>query len=348
MSLSNRSTSFTLPPISTLLTNEPPRHSSFKLPPLGSKTSSPVSLVSDALISPAPFSQAKQPSPSPYNLVKQPSPPPFSQINQSSSSPYSQMNQPSPYQHSPPQLPPIPIPQTHAQSSLPSPYSRSNSYSPGIQHEHLQSSKPYRNSFELPYASSSFRHDPYTNHTHPSLQHQFVQSPSYIKATEYTNSSSVAPSHLGMPVSHNVRQSYTSPGAPQPFLFQPMLNDFRPPMASAVNDANIGVQAPSESKSTNDSQYAFISHSIKSFPSKEPKIDNIQLARRKRRRTNSKDLEILQREFDLNDNPNKLRRQRIASMVNMNERAVQVWFQNKRQLRKKQRMKAAEQVEMNA
>lgn len=81
--------------------------------------------------------------------------------------------------------------------------------------------------------------------------------------------------------------------------------------------------------------YAFISHSPATFPSHEPSIDNAQLARRKRRRTSPNELSILQREFQLGHTPNRARRQEIAGKVNMTEKAVQIWFQNKRQALRK-------------
>lgn len=77
--------------------------------------------------------------------------------------------------------------------------------------------------------------------------------------------------------------------------------------------------------------FAFISHCPATFPSQEPAIDNAPLARRKRRRTSSHELSILQLEFNAGPNPNKARRQQIAQRVQMDEKAVQIWFQNKRQ-----------------
>ncbi|KAH3686779.1 hypothetical protein WICPIJ_002258 [Wickerhamomyces pijperi] len=82
--------------------------------------------------------------------------------------------------------------------------------------------------------------------------------------------------------------------------------------------------------------YAFISHSPSTYPSHEPSIDNHQLARRKRRRTSPLELSILQSEFELGTTPNKARRSDIAARVNMTEKAVQIWFQNRRQTLRRQ------------
>lgn len=77
--------------------------------------------------------------------------------------------------------------------------------------------------------------------------------------------------------------------------------------------------------------FAFISHSPATFPSQEPSIDNASLARRKRRRTSPNELAILNQEFILGSTPGKSKRLEISKKVNMTEKAVQIWFQNKRQ-----------------
>ncbi|CAH2355401.1 homeobox protein Yox1p [[Candida] railenensis] len=107
-------------------------------------------------------------------------------------------------------------------------------------------------------------------------------------------------------------------------------NDITPvdsTVKSAVqSQAQSKVNSPIESKA-----YAFISHSPATFPNQEPSIDNAPLARRKRRRTSPNELSILNKEFDLGSTPNKSRRIEIAGRVSMTEKAVQIWFQNKRQ-----------------
>lgn len=89
-------------------------------------------------------------------------------------------------------------------------------------------------------------------------------------------------------------------------------------------------------KKRTEKAFAFISHSVQTFPSQEPSIDNAPLARRKRRRTSPNELNILNQEFMLGSTPNKLRRIEIANKVSMTEKAVQIWFQNKRQSIRKQ------------
>ncbi|CAI1857855.1 hypothetical protein SEUBUCD646_0B05510 [Saccharomyces eubayanus] len=81
--------------------------------------------------------------------------------------------------------------------------------------------------------------------------------------------------------------------------------------------------------------FAFITHSQETFPKKEPKIDNARLARRKRRRTSSHELGILQTAFDECPTPSKTKRTELSEQCNMSEKSVQIWFQNKRQAAKK-------------
>lgn len=102
----------------------------------------------------------------------------------------------------------------------------------------------------------------------------------------------------------------------------------RPKKRAAPAAAAVAI---SDSKS-----FAFISHSPATFPSQEPSIDNAPLARRKRRRTSPNELSILINEFELGSTPNKQRRIDISKKVLMTEKAVQIWFQNRRQSLRKQ------------
>ncbi|KAK9366026.1 hypothetical protein V1509DRAFT_631033 [Lipomyces kononenkoae] len=79
------------------------------------------------------------------------------------------------------------------------------------------------------------------------------------------------------------------------------------------------------------STYAFISHSPTTYPLREPEIDNPPLARRKRRRTSPNELQILYSEFERCPKPPRVTRIAIAERVGMTEKAVQIWFQNRRQ-----------------
>ncbi|CCF57551.1 hypothetical protein KAFR_0C05600 [Kazachstania africana CBS 2517] len=92
--------------------------------------------------------------------------------------------------------------------------------------------------------------------------------------------------------------------------------------------------------SSNDKKraFAFITHSQETFGVKEPKIDNAPLARRKRRRTSTQELNILQASFDKCPTPDKKERLELADRCNMTEKAVQIWFQNKRQAVKRAKL----------
>ena len=104
----------------------------------------------------------------------------------------------------------------------------------------------------------------------------------------------------------------------------------KPASKSTVNPAP-AIKTENPSVAAAKTAYAFISHSPSTYPSQEPSIDNAPLARRKRRRTSPNELLVLNNEFDLGSTPNKSRRIEIAGKVNMTEKAVQIWFQNKRQ-----------------
>lgn len=93
--------------------------------------------------------------------------------------------------------------------------------------------------------------------------------------------------------------------------------------------------------SSTSSGFAFISHSPTTYPALEPSIDNAQLARRKRRRTSALELSILENEFSKNSKPTKEQRNDICKRVGMTEKAVQIWFQNKRQSHRKQQQRGA-------
>lgn len=92
--------------------------------------------------------------------------------------------------------------------------------------------------------------------------------------------------------------------------------------------------------------FAFISHSPATYPTQEPAIDNASLARRKRRRTSPNELAVLNQEFLAGSTPNKLRRTEIAARVCMTEKAVQIWFQNKRQSLRRLRCASKEVTEL--
>ncbi|KAL7266319.1 Homeobox protein yox1 [Rhizina undulata] len=84
--------------------------------------------------------------------------------------------------------------------------------------------------------------------------------------------------------------------------------------------------------SSSNSNYAFITHSQETLPlNLPPSIDNATLARRRRRRTSAHDQAILEDEYRKCDRPDKPKRKEITSRVQMGEKEVQIWFQNKRQ-----------------
>ena len=85
--------------------------------------------------------------------------------------------------------------------------------------------------------------------------------------------------------------------------------------------------------------YSSITHSQDTFGIKEPRTDNASLIRRKRHRTSARELNILQDSFNRCSTPSKEEKIMLAQKCNMSEKAVRIWFQNKRQYLKKQKMK---------
>ncbi|PUU75060.1 hypothetical protein B9Z19DRAFT_1091171 [Tuber borchii] len=92
------------------------------------------------------------------------------------------------------------------------------------------------------------------------------------------------------------------------------------------------IAEPHPGSGNGNSGYAFITHSQETLPlNLPPSIDNATLARRRRRRTSAHDQAILEEEYRKCDRPDKSKRREITAKVQMGEKEVQIWFQNKRQ-----------------
>ncbi|RLV92510.1 Homeobox protein YOX1 [Spathaspora sp. JA1] len=175
---------------------------------------------------------------------------------------------------------------------------------------------------------------PYSQHKLPSFETFTPISAStnkyYQSGITSTTSLSPAftPSVTRIPSIHDITTFATRPSSPQ-----------AKPQAQQHHEQPKHTVSP-------DRSYAFISHSPATFPSQEPAIDNAPLARRKRRRTSPNELSILNQEFEIGTTPNKLRRIEIAAKVSMTEKAVQIWFQNKRQSLRKQSTHEKEVTEL--
>lgn len=115
---------------------------------------------------------------------------------------------------------------------------------------------------------------------------------------------------------------------------------------TSVNDLMVKVARRKISQTSPSRDFAFILHSPATYPSQEPSIDNASLARRKRRRTSPHELSILNQEFQMGSTPSKQRRIEIAKKVSMTEKAVQIWFQNKRQLLRRLKLSDKEVTEL--
>ncbi|CAN6674519.1 hypothetical protein TRVA0_055S00694 [Trichomonascus vanleenenianus] len=111
----------------------------------------------------------------------------------------------------------------------------------------------------------------------------------------------------------------------------------KPPDASS--EPRTPARTPLTPADSANAKFAFISHSPVTYPTRQPAIDDMQLVRRKRRRTSPTELSILESEFSQCIKPSKEDRERIARLVGMTEKAVQIWFQNKRQAYRKQQQR---------
>ncbi|KAI9670016.1 MAG: hypothetical protein M1831_007052 [Alyxoria varia] len=97
-----------------------------------------------------------------------------------------------------------------------------------------------------------------------------------------------------------------------------------------MSSPNPSVQQSVQTSSSKD--YPFISHSRDTLDNGQPpQIDNEAAARQKRRRTSPRDQAVLEAEFQKNPKPSKASRRDIIERVSLDEKAVQIWFQNRRQ-----------------
>ncbi|KAK6339157.1 hypothetical protein TWF718_008580 [Orbilia javanica] len=97
--------------------------------------------------------------------------------------------------------------------------------------------------------------------------------------------------------------------------------------------------------------FAFITHSPATLPNNlPPDVDDASLARRRRRRTSHKDQIVLEEEFAKCDRPDKHKRKEIAARVGLEDKQVQIWFQNRRQThrRKSKPLQPHELIPKNA
>lgn len=101
-----------------------------------------------------------------------------------------------------------------------------------------------------------------------------------------------------------------------------------------------GLMYPNESTDDNitgNNNTAMNSNNMNSSPNKV-----------RRNRAKGETLNILKRQFNLKPNPTPQERRQIAKLVNMNEKSVTIWFQNKRaKIKRNNRQKSIEQEQEN-
>ncbi|KAF2774127.1 FAD/NAD(P)-binding domain-containing protein [Teratosphaeria nubilosa] len=78
--------------------------------------------------------------------------------------------------------------------------------------------------------------------------------------------------------------------------------------------------------------FAFLNHSSSTLPNNlPPDVDDKPLARQKRKRTSPEDQAILEAAYKRDPKPDKAARLELVQQVQLGEKEVQIWFQNKRQ-----------------
>lgn len=125
----------------------------------------------------------------------------------------------------------------------------------------------------------------------------------------------VFPLHTHTPTGSTILSppSYKSPDHPPPAPRSNSLDS----NSSSVSQTSVSSGSSSENESRHGEEHK-IPIDTKEYP-------------RKRRRTTPNELYILETEFSKNSKPCREVRERIAKLTSMDEKAVQVWFQNKRQ-----------------
>lgn len=98
-------------------------------------------------------------------------------------------------------------------------------------------------------------------------------------------------------------------------------------MNQSIPFNNSSQQRVESTLKTSTSNYS--SPTVSSFIFREATMEDSLIPRR-RRRTSSEELEILEVEFKRNPLPTQFERSKIAEKVNMSGRGVQIWFQNRR------------------
>jgi hypothetical protein len=106
-----------------------------------------------------------------------------------------------------------------------------------------------------------------------------------------------------------------------------MMNSTPSPTASANGNANISTPSPTVSNSSVTPNNNNNSSASRRPPRKSTLTQ--QQKNQKRQRATQDQLVLLEVEFNKNPTPTAAVRERIANEINMTERSVQIWFQNR-------------------
>ncbi|KAJ8612335.1 hypothetical protein MRB53_037545 [Persea americana] len=107
-------------------------------------------------------------------------------------------------------------------------------------------------------------------------------------------------------------------------------------MDLALPSSSPSLLSSSPPTSSDNSSFAFLVHSQDTLPRNlPPAVDNKLLVRQRRKRTSAEDQIVLEAEFQKDPKPDKASRRRIAGLVALGDKEVQIWFQNRRQTKRR-------------
>ncbi|TGO08992.1 hypothetical protein BTUL_0183g00060 [Botrytis tulipae] len=134
----------------------------------------------------------------------------------------------------------------------------------------------------------------------------------------------------------------TLPPMPPPRSPSPTLPEHIPQPSSETDPRSlpeVEKEHPSYSGNSGELEPANSSHDIATFvPLKEEAPDNegkSEGGKQKRKRTSPEDQAFLEAQYKENPKPNKAARAEIVKSVRLNEKEVQIWFQNRRQINRR-------------
>ncbi|KAL2127930.1 hypothetical protein VTI74DRAFT_9955 [Chaetomium olivicolor] len=132
------------------------------------------------------------------------------------------------------------------------------------------------------------------------------------------------------------------PPSPAPSSSSPAITSSSPPDPSATHHSGELSSSPASAADATSSGHHTAPSAPQRSPTEKGKPDQIS---RRRARTRTEDREVLEAYFAVSDKPDKKTRLEIVNKVNMTEKQVQIWFQNRRQ-EQRRKLRPFTQVEL--